>query len=306
MTTPRIIQKMVHLWRKEVNRVRRFDQRTGGGLGMLAGAAAQALKPDSVNTAAAIAYFAVFSLFPVALLAIAIASFSFGSSVDPRAIVQRLEFIAPGLDQLLGENIDAIVKARGAVTLVAFVSLVWSASTVFYMLTGILKEIWGIKRNRPAWKRQGLALLAVLALVGPLLFLASFASSMLANLVTWLPGPIVPVVGIASWALGILFDVALFMVLYLALPHAAASWREVLPGAVGAGLLWEIAKQAFLIFVSTYISTTNLVYGSVAAVIALLTWAYLSGLIILFGAYLSVSYSQQRKRRQQAIAETQT
>ena len=71
------------------------------------------------------------------------------------------------------------------------------------------------------------------------------------------------------------------------LPHGASSWREILPGAIGAGLFWELAKKAFLLFISTYISATNLVYGSLAAIIAFLTWAYLSGIIFLFGAYLA-------------------
>jgi membrane protein len=98
-----------------------------------------------------------------------------------------------------------------------------------------------------------------------------------------------------SWALAILLDIALFMALYMMLPHGASSWREVLPGAMGAGFLWELAKKAFLSFVSTYISVTNLVYGSVAAIIAFLAWAYLSGLIFLFGAYLSVAYFQSKQ-----------
>jgi uncharacterized BrkB/YihY/UPF0761 family membrane protein len=69
------------------------------------------------------------------------------------------------------------------------------------------------------------------------------------------------------------------------------------------GLVWELAKKAFLFFISTYLSVSNLVYGSVAAIIAFLAWAYLSGLIFLFGAYLSVSYCQQRQQ-QQASADT--
>jgi uncharacterized BrkB/YihY/UPF0761 family membrane protein len=51
---------------------------------------------------------------------------------------------------------------------------------------------------------------------------------------------------------------------------------EVQPGAIGAGVLWELAKKTFF-FVTTYLSTSNLVYGSVAAIIAFLSWAYLSG-----------------------------
>jgi uncharacterized BrkB/YihY/UPF0761 family membrane protein len=66
---------------------------------------------------------------------------------------------------------------------------------------------------------------------------------------------------------------------------------------MGAGLLWELAKKAFLIFVSTYVSISNLVYGSVAGMIAFMVWAYLSGLIFLFGAYLSISYYRHKQRK---------
>jgi membrane protein len=89
-------------------------------------------------------------------------------------------------------------------------------------------------------------------------------------------------------------------VLYILLPHGASTWREILPGAIGAGLLWELAKKAFLFFVTTYISVSNLVYGSMAAIIAFLAWAYLSGLIFLFGAYLSVSLYRLREPQQEA------
>jgi Predicted membrane protein len=291
---------IAQLWQQGIRSAHQFDERTHGWLGMLASAAKQALKPDSVIMAAAIAYFSLFSLFPLILLSFAITSFSLGSLVDQHLIVQRLEFIAPDLGQLLGNNIGDIIKARGPVSIVAVVSLIWSASTIFYMLTGTLNEIWGIKRSRPVWKRRGLAILFVLGFVGPILLLASFASSMVGNLLTWFPEHILSIVSGAGMVLAILLDVALFMVLYLMLPHGASSWREILPGAIGAGLLWELAKKAFLLFVSTYISVSNLVYGSVAAIIAFLTWAYLSGLIFLFGAYLSVSYSQLRQQQRES------
>ena len=88
--------------------------------------------------------------------------------------------------------------------------------------------------------------------------------------------------------------------LYMLFPHGAATWREVLPGAVGAGVLWELAKKAFLSFVATYISISNLVYGSVATIIAFLLWAYVSSLIFIFGAYLSVSYWELRQKQKQS------
>jgi membrane protein len=294
ISVPRLSQARAQLWHLGIRHAQRLDERTHGWLGVLAGAVSQTFRSDSTITAAAIAYFTLFSLFPLILLSLAIASFTLGPWVDPQVIVQKIEFVAPALGQLLGPNIDEIIRARGPVTIVALVSLIWSASSLFYMLTGALNQIWAIKRRRPVWKRRGLAILFVVAFVGPTLFLASFAGSAIANLRAWLPEQLVPIAGGASVALAILLDIALFTLLYLMLPRATPSWRAVLPGAIGAGLLWELAKKAFLFFVSTYMSVSNLVYGSVTAIIAILTWAYLSGLIFLFGAYLSVSYCRQR------------
>jgi membrane protein len=232
-------------------------------------------------------------------LSISIASFYLGPLMDQQLILQKLEFIAPALSQLLGQNIDEIIRARGPVTIIAVVGLIWSASTIFSTLNQTLNEIWGNKRRRPVWKQRGLAILFILAFVGPALFLASLAGSMIADLRIWLPAQIIPLGGAISFVVAILLDVTLFMLLYIMLPHGAATWREILPGALGAGLFWELAKKAFLLFVSTYISMSNLVYGSVAAIIAFLTWAYLSGLIFLFGAFLSVSYYRLKQQRKE-------
>jgi membrane protein len=303
MAAPKIARSMAQVWQQGICSVHSLNQRTHGWLGILAGAARETLKPDSSITAAAIAYFAIFSLFPLTLLSIAIASFSLGSLMDQHVILQRLEFIAPNLSQLLGKNIDEIIQARGPITGIALVGLIWSASTIFYILTGTLNKIWSNKKSRPVWKRRGLAILFVLVFVGPALFLASFASSMIANLRTWLPAPIIPIGSGISFLMALVLDIALFLVLYIMLPHGASSWREILPGAIGAGLLWELAKKAFLYFVSTYISISNLVYGSVAAIIAILTWAYLSGLIFLFGAFLSVSLFRQKVPQDEAASQ---
>ncbi|HEX7557444.1 MAG TPA: YihY/virulence factor BrkB family protein [Leptolinea sp.] len=301
MIASKLVKDIVQLWHLGVRSGHQFDKRTHGWLGILMSAAKQATKPYSVITAAAISYFAIFSLFPLILLSIGVASLSFGSLVDPHGIIERLEFITPALNQLLGKNIDEISRARGPVTLIALIGLSWSASTFFFILTGTLNQIWGIERNHPVWKRRGLAILFVLVIVGPILILASFANNITANLLTWLPEQTIQIVNGISFGTAILFDIALFLMVYLILPHADAGWREILPGAIGAGLLWEIAKKTFLFFISTYISVTNLVYGSLAAIIAILTWAYLSGLIFLFGAYLSVTYYKEKKKRQVAI-----
>jgi membrane protein len=292
-----MVRTVAQLRQQGIRSAHRLNERTHGWLGILAGAAGETFKPNSVITAAAIAYFSIFSLFPLTLLSIAIASFSLGSLMDQYIIIQRLEFIAPALGQLLGKNFNEIIQARGPVTIIALVGLIWSASTIFYTLTQTLK------RSRPVWKRRGLAILFVLTFVGPALFLASFAGSMIENLSTWLPDQITPIVSGISLIGAILLDIVLFMVLYIMLPHGTSTWREILPGAIGAGLLWELAKKAFLFLISTYISVSNLVYGSVAAIIAFLAWAYLSGLIFLFGANLSVSYFQLKQQQKEMVGE---
>ena len=295
--TPRMKKTMTQLWQQGLRGTHRLNEHTHGWLGILVGAVKETLNPDSAITAAAIAYFALFSLFPLTLLSISIASFTLGPLMDQQIVVQRLEFIAPALDQLLGQNIGEIIQARGPITSIALIGLVWAASTIFYILTQTLNKIWGHHRRRPVWKRRGLAILFVLALVGPALFLASFASSVMANLRTWLPTTMIPVGSGISFGVALLLDVTLFMVLYIMLPHGTSTWREIFPGALGAGLLWELAKKAFLLFVATYLSVSNLIYGSVTAMIAFLAWAYLSGLIFLFGAFMSVAYFQLKQKK---------
>ncbi|PKO15074.1 MAG: hypothetical protein CVU39_11965 [Chloroflexi bacterium HGW-Chloroflexi-10] len=304
MGTPKIVKQIGQLWQQVIQRVSQFDQWTYGWSGMMTRAVRQTLQFDSVITAAAIAYFALFSLFPFTLLSITIASFTLDPLMDQQRILQKLEFVAPALGQLLGENINEIIRVRGPITGVALVGLIWSASTIFYTLTQTLNKIWGNKRSRAVWKLRGLAILFVLAFLGPILFLASFAGSLISNLLIWLPDQINFNEGIISFVMAILLDIALFMVLYILLPHGRATWREVLLGAVGAGLLWELAKKTFLFFVSTYISISNLVYGSVAAIIAFLVWAYLSGLIFLFGAFLIVSYHRLKQQQQESFSQS--
>jgi membrane protein len=291
-----ISRYVTELRHRGVQFAHKLDEQTHGWLGVLATAIRKTLMPETAMMASAISYIALFSLFPLILLSISIASFSFGTSIDQHITIQRLEFVAPALSQLLGENIDQIVRARGPITSFALVSLIWSASTIFYTLTHSLNEIWSIKQRRSAWKVRGLAILVVLAFVGPALFLVSFAGSVIANLHLWLPQQILPIGDGISLMLTILLDVLMFMVLYMLLPHGTSTWREVLVGALGAGFLWELAKRAFLSFVSTYISISNLVYGTLATIIAFLLWAYISSLIFLFGAYLSVTYRRMKRR----------
>jgi membrane protein len=274
----------------------RLNKSTHGWLGIVSSAVRETLKPNTAISAAAIAYFALFSLFPFIMLCISIASFKLSSWMNEQFILKELEFIVPALGKLLGNNIDSIILARGPVTSIALVGLIWSASTIFYMFNQTLNDIWKNIRGRPVWKRRGLAILFVLAIIGPAFFLASLTGSIITYIRIWIPVQNILIGNGINSIAAILIDVLIFMILYSIFPHGAATWHEILPGAIGAGLFWELAKKGFLFFISTYLSVSNLVYGSVTAIIAVLVWAYLSGLIFLFGAFLSVAYYQYKQQ----------
>jgi membrane protein len=294
LTRPGMAKTISQFWQHGVHRTSELNQRTHGWLGVVTGAIRQTFfKPESGISAAAISYYSLFSLFPITLLSISIASFYLGP-MSQQFIIRRLEFIAPAMGQLLGKTIDEVIQTRGTVSLIALLSLVWSGSRIFDTLNQTLYLIWTNKRRRPVWKQRGLSILFVLAFAGPALFLASVLGSISGHISVSVPEQFNLLARYVSFIVAFLLDIALLMLLYILLPHGSSTWHEILPGAIAAGLFWELAKKAFLLFVSSYVSVSNLVYGSVATIIAFLVWAYLSGLIFIFGAYLSVFYNQRR------------
>lgn len=251
-----------------------------------------ALAPDSALAAAAISYFTLFSLFPLTLLSVAIGSLWIDPVLAESEVVMQLEFVAPALGELLGTNIERIVEARGTITGFAVLTLLWSSSNIFNVLTRAADRVWQVDEKRPSWRRRGLAILLVLIISG-LLLAASFAESTIWTIInTLLPDEIQWMQPYTDQFWAVFLSVTLFATLYYFLPHVKLTWRQVLPGAIGAGILWELAKRGFLFFVASYLSRSNLVYGSFATITVFLTWAYFSSLIFMFGAHLNVKYQR--------------
>lgn len=274
-----------------------LNQYSGGWLGVLWRAAQQVLAPDSSQAAAAIAYFTLISLFPLTLFTVAIASLWLDPLLVEGDVVNRLEFVAPALGQLLGQNIERIVIQRRSVTGFAVLTLLWSGSTIFHVLTRTLDTIWEVGRRRPVWRHRGLALVTALSLSILLLMASLVGSTVVTVLNTLVSPPILTIYATLSHLFPPLVSVILFTLLYYFLPHTKITVRDVLPGAIAGGLLWELAKRGFLYFVATYLSLSNLVYGSVATLVAFLAWAYISSIIFLYGAHINVGYRRLRRER---------
>jgi len=249
-------------------------------------------KIDTTLAAAGVAFFALFSFFPLILLIVAVSSIWFEPLWVESKLVLQLEFIVPGLSELLGENFERIVKARSSVSQLASLVLIWSGSTLFSIMARALDAVWSSREVRTGWRYRGMSLLFVIVLsvvVLPTIFVATTVVPIIDH---FMPSFVSQAYSVIAPLVSILVSSVLFGLLYRFVPHNRPTWDEVRLGAITCGVLWEIAKRGFLLYTANYLSASNLVYGSFSTIIAFLFWVYLSGIIFFFGAQLSAGYSQ--------------
>ena len=264
---------------------------------------------NSTLAAAGLAYFAFFSFFPLILLIVALASRWFDPLWVENELITQLEFVIPGISRLLGDNLVQVIQARRSITTSASLILIWSGSTLFSIIARVLDTIWNGQDVRSNIRYRGLALLFVggfSLVVLPVLFIGTWAAPLIKELLPDISNLFFLNFGFLT---SILVSTVLFGLLYYFLPHSGPTWRDIWIGAIAAGLLWEIAKRFFVSYTARFLSTSNLIYGSVSTIIAFLMWVYFSGLIFFFGAYLGVGYSRKRKElaaetEQEPVSET--
>lgn len=255
------------------------------------------------RTGAALAYYSLFSLFPLLLLFVSVLGYllAFGVPilVDARTyVLDSAGNTFPQARELLERSIDSALKARGATGLVGLLTLLWSASNVFTQLYQALNQIWGScpAPTIRAAVRTKLTAIAVVLGIGFLLMLSMVFNAALGVALRYAEA-------LPAWhqvwqSLGPLSSAGMatliFGLLYHYLPNTEVRWRHVWPGALLAGAAWELLRQAFTI----YATRTNYaaVYGAVGSTIALLSWIYLSAQVLLFGAEFSVVYARRQAR----------
>jgi membrane protein len=82
--------------------------------------------------------------------------------------------------------------------------------------------------------------------------------------------------------------------IYKYMPNTRTYWNYILPGAILAAFLFEVAKQVFIIYLNNFANYQN-IYGSLASVIILLVWIYYLALILVIGAEFSSEYTRTRR-----------
>lgn len=270
-------------------------------------------KDDCANMAAGLAYYAFFSIFPLILALIALFSL-IGEPTDVQErIVKAVGTYLPGSTELVAENVRSVIENRGSAGVIAVLSLLWSASAFFTAVRKSINRAWNVEKDR-SFLGQKVVEFTLILVVAILLFVSigfTFISSFLDDVLSLylragngfidervLSLPLTALnFGLAL--LPVLLTFFIFVALYRFIPNTTVRISDVWLAALVAAILFEIAKWSFVWYVTNF-ARYNLVYGSLASVIVLLFWAYVSTVILLLGAEMASEYAKlfgcQRRR----------
>ena len=241
--------------------------------------------------AAGIAYWTLFSAFPLSLAAVSLLGFANPTSIEQEEMVARIIEQIPVSGDYVLDLVERVAEARGALSFIAVLGLLISGSAVFAAIRKGINHAWHVTRPHPFFIGRGIDLL-MLVFVG---LLALIAATNLVGLVgrgasnIWFVGE--PLISV-GFDLGLLVaSYFILAILYRFVPYTEVEWRDVWLGAlVGALMAYgvRVAFSGFLINVNEF----NLVYGSLGALMALLVWVYLSAMSLVLGAEVSYIYSR--------------
>ncbi len=253
---------------------------------------------DAPEGAASMAYFAVFSLFPLLLLLVAVGSLVLQSQEAQQEVFELVSKAFPISREPIARNLQRLLELRGTVGIVGMVSLLWSASAFFSTLAYHLNRAWPTAVLRGFFKGRLVAVAIVAGLAGLLAF--SLVSNAVVHLLlryipSWEGLSLVETVLRKHLSDLISFLLRFFLLwgLYRWVPNTKVRWSEALGGALVAVTVMELTTVALSWYLGSGLVGYELVYGSLSAMLALMLWIYVNSLITLFGAHLSAAISQR-------------
>ena len=251
-----------------------------------------------LGRAAELGFYFLFALFPTLLTACSVLGLAARSAVHIyESLLQYLSIVVP--PPALGTVLEAFNQTTAAASsgklTFGLVAALWSASVGFSAIQGTLNVVYRVKETRPYWRARLSAigvtcLLSVIItlMLGSMLvadFLARLAHLRLAE--RWLADLAAGSVRTAGWLMATVFLSLLFAVIYYFGPDVKVSqWRWLTPGAAIGILGWLVGSLGLRLYVH-YFNNYSATYGSLATVIILLTWFYLSGLMLLLGGEIN-------------------
>lgn len=269
---------------------------------------------DGPTQAAAVAYYAAFSLFPWLLLSVAVLGFVMKFSTGAQDAQQRyLEVLAKNTSPVLAEHVQEVLRQISARALfsgpLALITLLLAAIGGFAQIEHAFDVIW--KTTESPWHGVSGAILnalyyrlrAFLMLLGAgILLLTAF----IAGIVTASSrSAIVAHLDMGSWFWGSMETLAsiflftiFFSLIYKTLPKVSVAWRDAARGGILAAILWEITRRVLSYFL---LGDSYSAYGVVGSLIAVMLWVYIAVVILFLGAEYAQMLGQHREQWQQDL-----
>ena len=249
---------------------------------------------------AALAYYTVFSIAPLLLIAISVAGLVYGQDAARGAIVGQLQGLMgkAGADAVQGLLRSVSKPSQGiAGAAVGLAVLVIGATSVFAELQDDLNRIWQTPSKVKlagwwAWLRTRLLSMGLIFAIGFLMLVSLAASAMFEAAGSWAGGLAgsEKVVGEAvNFVVSYVLTAALIALIYRFMPDATIRWRDVCVGSLVTALLFVIGK----LLIGLYIAKSAIAsgFGAAGSLAVLLAWVYYSAQIFLFGAEFTWAYA---------------
>lgn len=260
-------------------------------LGLLVTTVKEASHDHAKDLAAAIAFWAFFSIFPLLIGIFSLAGYFLQSTELQSRILQVVTDMFPGSASLIQDNLDAVVEYRGTMSLVGIGGLLWTASKGFGAITRAVNRAIGARRTHHFLLSK--VRYFSMAVAVSVMAIVSIGITLVLEIV--IETPLVARLGIdeleisrlKSWGLSFLLIFLTFSLIYKLAPYVETRWRDVVRGALLAAVLFELLKAAFVFYLDR-VAHFEAVYGSLSSIIVMLLWLYLSALSLVFGAEYNI------------------
>ena len=258
-------------------------------------------KDKAPRMGAALAYYTIFSLAPLLVIAIAIAGIAFGVKAAQGEITGQIEGLigADGAKAVQTMIQSAHKPAHSAIaSAIGVLALLVGASGVFSEMQDALNGIWHVSLDDKSsvWnfaKARFLTFGMVLG-IGFLLLVSLLLSAVLAAIAKYVAG-ILPVPAIflhcVDFLFSLLFITVLFAMIFKLLPNVKIAWGDVWVGAALTSVLFTVGKFLIGFYIGKSVSASA--YGAAGSLVIVVAWIYYSALLLYFGAEFTRVYAQK-------------
>ncbi|MFA5679562.1 MAG: YihY/virulence factor BrkB family protein [Pseudomonas sp.] len=248
---------------------------------------------DLSTYAAALAYRALFSVFPFILFLMALLGFLHLPDFFDWLRAQAVLLLPPIAMQQVDPVLDQLQQSQGGLMSVGIVLALWTASIGVRSLMNAMNKVYQVEDSRPTWKLFILSVAYTIGLAIMMLLAAGFMT-LGPQIMSWLAAQIgleqvlVTLWAWIRWPLAILLLMLAVALIYYATPDVKQEFRFITPGSVVAVIVWLAASVGFGIYVQNF-ANYNATYGSIGAIIVLLLYFYISAAVLLLGAQLNAT-----------------